>query len=363
MDTPSLPRRLARGLLPGLAGLTVLSGLLSGGFGLVEIEPGEAAVVYNTTGLSLFGDSSRVIRDQGTFTFIPWLQRVEKVDIRPQVLTMEGTSSEKDGNHIDRLDVRARDGSSLWFDRLEIHYQVNPAALDRLIRANGRGDAYKGVPLAVHSREVLRNEFGRFSFLELADPSTYGLATTAARQALNARLEPWGVTVTQIITPKPRFREEVESAIEARQTAEQEVEVQREKRARLEKQRERQILDVRQTKNSEEKSLLATLEGLKKEAENAAVATRREADKYAIGETAQCTAERDAAIERARANEVAYRKDAEALAAKIAAVGSRGSDVLNLTIAEHVFPQLERIKARPYAQPATPIDLRYLKED
>jgi len=346
-------------ILPLVAILILLRGLFSGGFGLVEIEPGEAAVVYNTTGIGLFGDSQRVIREQGTFTFFPFVQRVEKLDIRPQVLIMEG-DSETDANHVRRLSVRAADGSRLWFDKLEIHYQTIAELSDAVISHHGKGDAYKQVALAVHSREVLRNEFGRYTFLKLADPSAYGVATAQAKEVLNARLEEYGLVVTQIITPKPRFRPEVEKAIEDRQNAEQEVEVQKEKRQRMLQQKERKIRDVRQTKNGEEKALLASLEGAKKEAENKAVATRREADKYSIDTTARCEADRDAMVTRAKANEEAYRKDAEALAAKIQAVGSRGADVLNLEIAKHVFPQLESISAVPYSQPSTPIDIRHI---
>jgi hypothetical protein len=347
-------------LLPGIALLIVVRGLFTGGFGLVEIEPGEAAVVYNTTGFSLFGDDQRVIREQGTFTFIPFVQRVTKLDIRPQVLLMEGDAA-GDMNHVKRLSVRATDGSKLWFDRLEIHYQAIGASSDKVIQHHGQGDAYKVYALAVHSREVLRNEFGQFTALEVADPSTYGPATVHAKQILNERLEPYGIRVTQIITPKPRFQQAVEEAIENRQTAEQEVEVQREKRERLLKQRDRKVQDVKQRKNGEEKSLLATLEGQKKESENTAVATRREADKYTIQTVAGCEAERDSTLRRAAANEVAYRKNAEALAAKINAVGSRGADVLNLEIAKHVFPQLGQLKAVPYAKAPSPVDIRYVE--
>lgn len=346
-------------LLPGFALLIVVRGLFTGGFGLVEIEPGEAAVVYNTTGFALFGDNSRVIREQGTFTFVPFVQRVTKLDIRPQVLLMEGDQA-NGINHVRRLSVRATDGSRLWFDRLEIHYQAIAGSSDKVILHHGQGDAYKVHALATHSREVLRNEFGRYTALEVADPSTYGPATIQAKQTLNERLEPFGIRVTQIITPKPRFQQAVEEAIEARQTAEQEVEVQREKRERLLKQRDRKVQDVKQQKNGEEKALLASLEGQKKESENAAVATRREADKYFITTTAACEAERDATIRRAEANEVAYRKNAEALAAKINAVGSRGADVLNLEIATHVFPQLGEITAVPYAKAPQPVDIRYI---
>ena len=44
----------------------------------------------------------------------------------------------------------------------------------------------------------------------------------------------------------------------------------------------------------------------------------------------------------------------------VSPVGEQGADVLNREIAEHVFPQLERVSASPYAQPTTPIDIRHL---
>ena len=63
---------------------------------------------------------------------------------------------------------------------------------------------------------------------------------------------------------------------------------------------------------------------------------------------------------RAKANEVAYQKEAEALAAKIRAIGEQGAAVLDRVIAEQVFPQLERVSATPIAEPSSPIDIRYL---
>ena len=349
----------AKFLLPGLALLLVLSSFFSGSFGFVEVEPGEVAVVYNTTGVGVFGEQSRVVRDQGTLTYIPFFQRVEILGIEPQVMVMEAKGQSGNPNSVSRLTVRAKDGSNFYFERMEIHYQAMPDSADIVVAKNGRNDGYKQRALAVHSREILRNEFGRYSFLEVAKPSTYGKATALAQTKLNERLNPLGIMVTQIITPKPRFQNKVESAIEERQTAEQEVQVQKEKRNRLAAQSQRMVQDVEQSKNAEYQGLVARLEGERRAAENKAIAVRRDADKYAIEQAAQCTAYRDQKVRLAAANEVAYRKEAEGLAARIAAVGSRGADVLNLEIAEHVFPQLERISASPFVQPSTPIDLRY----
>ena len=169
-------------------------------------------------------------------TFLPLFQRVEKLDVRPQIFTMEGTDPEpkrKDGevdhNRTKRLTVRANDGSNFYFEKVEIHYQVIPSMAAEVIRQNGRGDDYKWRALQVHSRELLRDEFGRHSFMEIADPSTYSAANTRAKEALNGRLQPLGIEVTNILISKPKFDDRVATAIEDRQEAEQEVQVQEEK--------------------------------------------------------------------------------------------------------------------------------------
>ncbi|MCA9543693.1 MAG: hypothetical protein KC613_04865 [Myxococcales bacterium] len=208
---------------------------------------------------------------------------------------------------------------------------------------------------------MLRDEFGRHSFLEIADPRTYGQATSRAKEALNDRLKPLGLEVTNIPPPKPKFDQRVETAIEERQNAEQEVEVQEEKRNKLKQESGRRVQQVEQEKNAEYQQLLGELEARKQQASNGLIAAKRGADKYFIEREAAGIAYRDEKVTRAKANEVAYRQQAKAMVAKIRAVGEQGPDVLNREIAEHVFPQLENISASPYVMPATPMDIRYLE--
>jgi hypothetical protein len=258
------------------------------------------------------------------------------------------------------LTVRANDGSNFYFDHLEIHYQIVAEKARLVIEANGPGGAYNKQLVATHAREVLRDEFGKYSFLEIADPTSYGKATTDARTRLNAVLEEYGVTVTQIITPKPQFETRVEKAIEDRQNADQEVEVQVEKRRKLEQEAGLKVQAVEQTKNAEYQSLIAELEARTKAAQNKLLAVKREADTYYIDQIAQGAAYENEKVTRAKANEVAYRKEAEGLVAKITAVGAQGPDVLNSVIAREIMPQLQKIKATPLIKPSTPIDIRHL---
>lgn len=357
---PRPPWKKALGALLPVSALIILLGtFVFGSDFAVEVEPGEVAVIYNMSGLGLFGDDAEVSKEQGVQFIWPYFQRMEKIDLRPQIFVMEG-DADVSVDHVKRLTVRANDGSNFYFEKVEIHYQVIPAMAAEVIRQNGPGDAFKQYALRVHAREVLRNEFGRYSFLDIADPRTYGEATTRAKLALNERLNPLGIEVTNIPPPKPSFDQRVEQAIEERQGAEQEIEVQQEKRHKLIQEKGRRVQQVEQLKNAEYQTLIAELEAKKQQALNALIAVKREADKYHIERKANGDAERDEKVTRAKANEVAYQKAAEGLAAEIAAVGAAGPDVLNREIALRVFPQLDRLRAAPYSNPQTPIDIRYL---
>ncbi len=362
-DNPSVLQRAAgirSFILPLIAALLVAYGAGSGGFGVVEIEPGEAAVIYNTTGIAIFGDAARVIREQGTVTFVPWFQRVEIIDIQPTVLMMQG-SRDVDESHVKQLTVRAKDGSNFWFKKLEIHYQADASKADTIISTHGRGLAYKHMAMRVHSREILRDEFGRYSFLDAANPASYGRATSIARSNLNRRLRRGGIEVTQVITPKPSFEARVEKSITNRQTAEQEVLVYAKQRLRLVKERDRKKQSIREKKSAEYQALLAQLAANLQKSRNRLVSVQREADKYSIGRKANANAIFMQRKTRSVAIAEAAKERARGLAAKIRAVGERGPDVLNLEIANHVFPQLQKVQAAPYARASRPIDIRHIE--
>jgi regulator of protease activity HflC (stomatin/prohibitin superfamily) len=355
-------------LLVAVTSLILVFEFVTGGAGCTEIQPGEVAVIYNNTGLGIFGDRTRAVREQGALGYIPGIQSVVVLEAKPQILVMgEGGHaedkrslySEGSVNMVDQLTVRASDGSNLYFDGLEVHYQINRDEPDRVILTSGPADGFKKNVVVTHVREILRDEFGRFSFLEIANPTNYGIATTEAKRRLNEQLEPYGITVTQIITPKPQFDDRVEKAIEERQNAEQEVEVQVEKRNKLEQEKQLKIQSVEQTKNAQYQTLVAELEASQKAADNKLISVKRDADKYFIDREATGGAYRDEKVTRAKANEEAYRKDAQALVAKINAVGNQGPDVLNAAIAQHVFPQLKNVSGTPLSRPSSPIDIRY----
>ena len=370
---PKIPKLNLTAVLVAAVLMIILGELLLGQGGFVEVEPGEVAVIYNNTGVAVFGDDRRTITDQGARTFIPGLQSVVVLERRPQVFVMSTEEFQKTvakrsylgevqkENVAPSLTVRANDGSNFFFDRLEIHYQLIPQQAAVVVETSGPDDGYKQHLILTFAREILRDEFGRYTFLEVADPGTYGAATSEAKKRLNETLLKYGIEVTQIVTPKPSFDARVEKAIEARQNAEQEVEVQEEKRNKLDQEKGLKIQSIAQEKNAEYQTLVAELESRKKAADNRLIMIKREADKYFIERQASGRAYQQEKVLRAKANEIAYRKQAQGLVAKITAVGAAGPDVLNKVIAEKVFPQLRKISATPLIKPATPIDIRHIE--
>ena len=340
--------------LPVLAIMTLLITFLTGGLGMVEVQPGEAAVVYNTiTG------SEEVVIDQGTLTFLPFFQRVRRINVEPQVLTMDLSDKGTDPNHDVRLTVRAKDGSEFWFDELEIHYQISGNMANVVQSKHGPGHAYSAA-VRINAREILRDEFGRYTFLEAADPSSYQTATLQATQRLNQRLNGTGIQVTLIKTPRPRFDDDVEKAINDRQTAQQEVRVQERERERLVKQRDRRVQAVRQTKNAEFQADRAKLEAELKQAEAEMVDAKTDADTYNIERRADADALRAEKFTEAEGIKTAAIENAKALKAEIEAVGAAGPGLLDRVIAESVMPQIERIEAAPYTRASHPIDIRHI---
>ena len=363
-----MPNQFRQALAPALLLLSFLiiaAEILIGEGGVIDVKPGEVAVVINNTGLGIFGTEHRVIIDQGAKTFIPGFQSIHILERRPQVLVMAKKSEarRREDNRATvtkNLTVRAYDGSNFYFDRLEIHYQIIPSEAAVVLSNIGPYSEFKEDIVEAHAREILRDEFGRYSFLEVANPATYTTATTEAKKRINDRLGPYGLEVTQIVTPKPKFENRVEKAIEDRQNAEQEVEVQEEKRRKLEQEKGLKLQSIEQSKNAEYQALIAELEAKKKAASNKLIRQKREADKYYIGKQASGEAYSAEKLLRAKANEIAYTKKAEALSAKITALGASGTDVLNRVIAENIFPQLKQVSATPRIQPVSPIDIRHI---
>lgn len=334
-------------ILP-ISTLVVIIGLIfTNGTGLIEIQPGEAAVKVNTmTG------SAEAITDQGMQTYIPFFQRFTEFDIEPRTLTMDVPPNRKKvpANHDYMLTVRANDGSEFWFDRLVLHYSIIPDQVLVVYENFGTGDGYQ-VAMRHVARSILRDEYGRLDFETLADPSAYGGPGASSMARLNDIFNPLGVRVTNIDPPKAKFDDEIETAIEERQRAQQEIRTQETVRSRFVNMKGQAVAQTAKKSNAEYASLGARLRGDFENAKAHQTQSRATVDAYAVKRRSEADAQFRTLELNAGATEKAAVAQAKALRAQINAVGAAGHGELRRIIAVEVMPKMAGVKVVPYAQP------------
>ncbi len=336
-----------------LAMVVVFGGFMAitGNLGLISVRDDQVAVK-----VSYMSGESEVFVTPGFKFYLPFLQEMYLLDKSPQKFVMEGDRF-VDAGHVPRLTVRARDGSNFRFDNLEIQYRLIPSKGSLIISDSGRGDAFKVHWIRAYARSILRDEFGRFSAEEVANPTTYDLATDKSRTRLNDLLYPHGIEVIQIVTPKPRFDDAYERAIEDRKVADQDVERLIAMEDQLLRERERELAGVEKEKEIEMRSLQGELEKIRLNAEQNAIRITKAADAYAIEQRARGQAEQAQKVARARGLTAKYSKEAEGLVAQANALEERGEVVVR----EALIKKLKSIRFNliPYSRDPAPRRLEH----
>jgi SPFH domain / Band 7 family len=261
----------------------------------VTIEPGHVAVrVNNLTG------SIETITQPGLILRLPFgIHSVYIVDASPQTFHMRGDKN--DGALEAReLTVRASDGSNFVFNDTTILFRVVPDAGARVITDAGRGHRY-WMWMSPYARAILRDEFGKESTISVSNPTTFGQATERARQRINDLLTKHGLEVTSIVTPRPRFSDEYENLIEARNQTENQLSVIDSDLQRAATERSRRLAEVDRDQNKVMQEKRAALEAELATAVATQTQTRRQVDtgrieKIATGEAA-LSAARQRAVE------------------------------------------------------------------
>ena len=337
--------------------IAVFGGLMAvtGKLGIVSVADDQVAVKVNY----LTGERE-VTTTPGFQIYLPFLQEVFLFDKSPQKFLMEGTSF-KNESHVPQLTVRARDGSNFRFDTLEIQYRLIPGDAGFVLTDSGTGDAFKAQWIRAYARSILRDEFGRFTPQEVANTTTYSQATNVSRQRLNELLLPHGIEVIQIVTPKPRFDDAYERAIEDRKVADQDVERLIAMEDQLLRERQRELATVEKEKEIELRSLRGDLERERVNAERDAIQVTKAAEAYAIEQRAQGLAEAAQKIAQARGLTAKYSKEAEGLLAKAKALEQRGEVVVR----EALINKLRsiRFKLVPYSKDPAPRRLEHSGEE
>lgn len=309
--------------------------------GLVEIKDDEVAVVVD-----YWNGTQRVVETPGYVSTLPYFQQVFRIHRRPAKYEMRGKNPENT-QRVERLLVRAKDGSSFWFDSFTLQFALIPsmsglALQDSEILAhrlhhaylqkNGLVDVPEGEepppPIdlsesmqvgaaAVHAvaRSVLRDEFGRFSAEEVVLPENLTIATQESKRRLNELLEPHGVTVTQIATPKPQFDRNYEQMIDRRKVANQDMERLRETLAQIDDERRYVLSKVEKEMQIQRETQRGNLRRKVKQARQLDIRTRKEADVFYSEKVAEAEAIRSRMTQRADALVSRFDREAGSLLA------------------------------------------------
>lgn len=310
--------------------LVLMVAFVTGRGGIVEVRDDQVAVVVN-----YLNGESELVTQPGYQIFLPFVKQAFLFDKSPQKFLMQGPK-DVDENHVSKLTVRASDGSNFFFEDVEIQYELLPEKAPDMLWDSGPGDAFKYEWIRTYARSILRDEFGKFSATEVADPTVYGPATMTVRERLNAALEVHGVKIIQIVTPKPKFDAAYEKAIEDRKIANQEVERMRTKALQLQQERDRRLARIDSDRAVEFEVLKGELEKNRVDAERDRVQVERAADAYSKQTVAQGEAQRSKLIEQARGMEEKARKEAEGLAAQIEALEKQGEVLVRERLAQRI---------------------------
>ncbi|MEM9454654.1 MAG: SPFH domain-containing protein [Myxococcota bacterium] len=314
------------------------------------IEPGQVAVrVNNITG------EQEARTQPGLIMRAPFgIHSVYIIDASPQTFVMKGDKA-RDALHVQELTVRARDGSNFLFKDTTVIFQVLGSSAREVIRDAGPDDEFKRW-MRPYVRAILRDEFGFESTISVSNPAKFGEATERARTRLNALLEPHGVTVTKIVTPRPRFNESYENLIEARNEAENQLKVIESELQRSKTDRERVLAEVNRDQNKIIQEKRAELEAALATAAAVQADTKRKADTYRIETVAQGQAARSAAERQAKELEGQLGAQYETKKAAIDAFKTQPVE----RVMERLGEKLEgvTIDIQPWADDATPSRLR-----
>lgn len=267
------------------------------------IEPGQVAVRVN----NISGNTTAVTQPGWVFCMPLGIHSLHVLDASQQTFQMVG-EQDIDDLHVEKLTVRASDGANFHFEDTTLIFQIIGDEAVTVARDAGVDYSFRSW-ITPYARAILRDEFGRESTITVSDPSNYGAAANQAQARLNELLEPHGITVTQMVTPRPKFNADYEHLIEERNRLRNELEVIRSNLERAETDRQRTLSEVDRDENKKIQERRAELESELATAVADFEKIRRAADTYLIEKRGEGEAKLAAA--ETQAEELAGKLDAD----------------------------------------------------
>lgn len=316
-----------------------------------EVEPGQVAVrVNNVTG------EVETLTRPGLIVELPFgIHDVFLVDTSSQTFHMKGDRNVDELN-VKELTVRASDGSEFVFNDTTILYRVIPGRGADVIRDAGHEHRFR-MWMLPYARAILRDEFGRESTISVSDPTHFGEATGRAKGRLNQLLNPHGIEVTSIVTPRPRFNNEYETLVESRNETDNQMSVIASELQRAETERARRLAEVDRDQNKIIQEKRAALEAQLATAVTEQTQTKRQVDSYRIEKIAAGQASLSAA--QRTAQELRGQLGAQYLTRKAEIDAFRNQPVER--VMERLGERLEgvTIQIQPWANDAAPSRVQY----
>lgn len=194
------------------------------------VQPGYEAVIFNR----LIGVEA-VPRQEGIHLLIPVLQFPTLYDVRTQTYSMASQSEDRNLKTNDSLTALTADGQRVDLD-VSVRYRLDPAQVPQLHQTVGSDYLNKIIRPA--SQAVVRNVIARYSAIGVYSEQRAEIQSSIFTE-LSTLMSPEGLVLQSLLLRNVEFSKEFQTAIEAKQIAEQEKqrEVYRVEQAELIKQR------------------------------------------------------------------------------------------------------------------------------
>lgn len=271
----------------------------------------------------------------GAHAFLPWLEETVRLDRRP-VRYVLGASEAPADRSAPPLIVRARDGSSYSFHRIEVQVVLDAERAEVAFLDHGGTRESTARFVDAYARSALREAFGRFTPREIVLPENKEAATSEAAGTLARLLGRHGIRVLEISSSKPRFPDEYQEILHRRQVADQDVGRLVRERAALEESRGERLAVLREQEEREVADLERELAAALANARRAAERTRRQAEIDADETLAAATLERDERLARAALAEERHRAEARVLEERLARLESQGELAVRAALVERL---------------------------
>ncbi|MBL8859240.1 MAG: hypothetical protein JNL28_12085 [Planctomycetes bacterium] len=242
--------------------------------GVVDVADDEVAVVVD----ALSGERS-ISTVPGYRLFMPWKQDVYKLDKSPDELVFEGVKYVSP-NVVPFIELRGKDGSRFNFDRFSLQYALIASAADRVLEDSGPEDGFKQNLVRVYARAYLRDQINRLDPDEILRPDVVRAAMTSVMERLNTALNPHGIEVLEVATPKPTFDKGFEDLLNRRKHGDLEVARLQTHLTLLPTERDRRLKAIREDKARELSTLRLNLSKNEAAADREFMRLTTEADIY-----------------------------------------------------------------------------------